>query len=306
MIRDSVLVETVEEFLADDCMRYAAAISYYAVFSLPALAAVAALFLGLFPGPGELEAIVVEAVGFVISGQAAEAVRPVLRRVESPLAGSPLSWALAGLALLFGTTGAFLQVQAALNRAWYVQPAGGSLRSFLWKRVVSFVLLMGLAVLLLTALGTSTLILSAGRTLADRLIDPLGEGVLLALDLGVTLGVLTFVFGAVLWLLPDAEIAWRDVVGGALGTAILFWVGKSVIAFYLSNADPTRAFGVAGSLALLLLWVYYTSILLLLGAEWTQVRARRSGRPIRPSEGASLTLRGQRRAREDEEREATG
>ncbi len=172
--------------------------------------------------------------------------------------------------------------------------------------MVSFALLVGLAVLLLTGLGTSTLILSAGRTLAGRLIDPLGEGVLLALDLGVTLGVLTFVFGAVLWLLPDAEIAWRDVVGGALGTAILFWVGKSVIAFYLSNADPTRAFGVAGSLALLLLWVYYTAILLLLGAEWTQVRARRSGRPIRPSEGATLTPRGQQRAREDEEREATG
>ncbi|MDX1660685.1 MAG: YihY/virulence factor BrkB family protein [Gemmatimonadota bacterium] len=300
MSRRSIVIEVLDEFLSDDCTRFAAAISYYAVFSVPAILALAALALGLFLGPGELEQTILESVSFVVSEQAAEAVEPVLRRVEDPLSGGPLSWALAGLALVFGATGAFMQVQAALNRAWYVQPAGGTIRSFFVKRVSSFLLLSALAILLLAALGSSAVILSAGREIADRFVDPIGEGAMIALDLAVSLGVLTLLFGAVLWWLPDAEIDWKDVVGGALGTALLFWVGKSAIAFYLSTTTPARAFGVAGSLALFLLWIYYTAILLLLGAEWTQVRARRSGRPIRPSEGAALTPRGRQRARDDE------
>lgn len=303
-----VLLETIEEFFTDACPRFAAAISYYAVFSIPALAILATLFLGLFLEPDDLERTVLEMVAVITSEQAAEGVRPVLRRVENPAGTNPVSWLLAGAGLLFGATGAFIQVQAALNRAWYVEPAGGPIvRTFLWKRAVSFLLLGLLGILLLLALGTSALVLGAGEAVAARLIYPLGEGVLFVLELTLSLAVLTLVFATVLRLFPDARVAWRDVLGGAFATAVLFWIGKSAIAYYLARAEPGRTFGVAGSLVLVLLWVYYCANLFLLGAEWTQVRARRSGRRIRPSRGATLTDRGRelavdRRRSEREER----
>lgn len=288
-----ILVETIEEFFTDACPRFAAAISYYAVFSIPALAALATLVLGLFLGPDDLERTVLEMVAVVTSEQAAEGVRPVLRRVESPAGVNPLSWLVAGAGLIFGATGAFIQVQAALNRAWDVQPADGAvIRAFLWKRLISFLLLGLLGVLLLLALGASALVLGAGEAIAARLLYPLGAGVLFVLELTLSLAVLTLVFGAVLRLFPDAHVAWRDVLGGAFATAVLFWIGKSAIAFYLARAEPGQTFGVAGSLVLVLLWVYYCANLFLLGAEWTHVRARRAGRRIRPARGATLTERG--------------
>lgn len=290
-----MLIETVDEFLTDECTRYAAAISYYAIFSLPALALLATLLLGRVLDPGELESTVLGFVSGVTSERAADAVRPVLRGVETPGQGGPLSWLLAAGGLVFGATAAFVQVQAALNRAWYVQPIGGGIRTFLWKRLVSFLLLVGLALLLLLGLGASTLLLAAGESLVSRFVEPLGPGLLFALDLLLSLALLSVVFAAVLRLLPDAEVEWRDVALGAIATALVFWIGKIGIAFYLSHASPTRPFGAAGSLALVLLWVYFTANLLLLGAEWTQVWARRMGRGIRPSAGAVLTPRGRER-----------
>ncbi len=193
--------------------------------------------------------------------------------------GSGIGSKIAGIvALLFGATGAFAQLQKALNRAWDVEEtSSGGVIGIVFKRMLSFGMILTIAFLLLVSLAVSAAVSAFGNAAADAIGIGIPSVVMQGIDILISVGVITVLFAVIFKVLPDAEIAWRDVWVGALATAVLFTLGKFLIGLYLGTANPGSAFGAAGSLALILVWIYYSSLILLVGAEFTQVWARQHG-----------------------------
>jgi membrane protein len=191
------------------------------------------------------------------------------------------------LALLFGATGAFGALQSALNRVWEVKPdpRRGGIKSFLGKRLLSLGMAGTIAFLLLVSLVVSAALSAFGDQLG-AMLGGISGPVMQGAQVLVSLAVVTVLFAAIFKILPDAHVAWRDVWSGALFTTVLFVAGKFVIGFYLSRAEPDSSFGAAGALAVILIWVYYSAMILFLGAEFTQVWATEKGRGIEPEDGA--------------------
>lgn len=279
--------EAARSFSEDDCSRMAAALAYYTAFSLGPLLILLLLLAGLFFDPAEVERHIAGQAGAALGPEAADQIVGMLRSASVPSAFGLRG--LLGLAgLLFGATGVVTQLQAALNDVWHVRPdpEKGSVLDFLTKRLLSLGMVLGLAFVLVVSLATSTLISAFGEQLALLLPGALSASAATTVDLGVTLVVLTAIFAAIFKVLPDARIAWRDVLFGAGFTAALFVLGKFGLGWYLGRAGVGSTFGAAGSLALILLWVYYSAMILLFGAELTQARACQGGRPILPMPGA--------------------
>ena len=158
--------------------------------------------------------------------------------------------------------------------------------NFLQKRLLSFGMVLGIGFLLLASLVISALLSAFGDYVGTYFGSQAESYLLQALNIGVSLGVITLLFAAMFKILPDAEIYWRDVWGGAVFTSILFAVGKFAIGFYLGKSDIGSAYGAAGSLAVVLVWLYYSAMIFFLGAEFTQAWTRKYGRRVKPSAGA--------------------
>lgn len=298
-----VLKATFKEFSNDDCPSMAAALAYYTIFSLPPLLVLLiAIAGGLWPESGAVQANLMEQIGATIGPEGAAQVRTMIENANATLAASGgwIAYVLGIGALLFGATGAFVQLQSALNRAWEVtpDPEGGGLKVFVFKRLLSFGMILGVAFLLLVSLVVSAAI-SVVLQQAQRLLPEGFSGPLLwVVNETIALAIVSLLFGAMFKLLPDAEIGWRDVLPGAVFTGVLFTAGKFLLSFYLGQSNPGNAFGAAGSLALILVWIYYSAMILLIGAEFTQVWMQRSGRQIQPSRGAVRVVHEQRCVRD--------
>jgi membrane protein len=278
----TLVAATVHEVGDDDVPSLAAAIAYYTVFSLPPLLVLIVALAGAFMGPAAVTEMITSQVGSAVGADAADAVRTMIENAST--LGAGLGAKLGGIAaLLFGATGAFGQLQKALNRAWEVEAADerGPLLSLIFKRVLSFGMVLTVAFLLLVSLVISSVLAAVG----DAAASVAGEGVVgtgvQILNLVVSFGVTAALFAVLFRYLPDAEISWRDVAVGAVVTALLFTLGKTAIGFYLGRAEPGSAFGAAGSLALLLVWIYYSALIVLVGAEFTQAWAEKVGEGIR-------------------------
>ncbi len=277
-----ILRKTVRDFRADDCMSSAAALSYYTVFSLPALLVLILMIVGSVMDPADVRGGLARQIEALMGAGAATEVRSLLEQAERP-GGGPLPTLLGILAVLFGATGAVIQLQATLDRVWGVQVERGGIRGFLLKRVFSLAMILALAFFLLVSLLVSAA-LSAFGTRLEHVGIP--AALLLALNFVVSFAVITLIFAAMFKVLPDARTAWRDVWIGAGFTAALFMAGKFLIGFYLGKSNPGEAYGAAGSLALLLVWIYYSSIIVLFGAEFTETWAERRGAGVEPEAGA--------------------
>lgn len=282
----TLLVQTGKEVLDDDVPSLAAAIAYYAVFSLPPLLVAIVAIAGAVAGPGRVEAALAEQIGGMAGGGVSDAVSGMIEQAGD--LGSGLGAKIAGaLALLFGASGAFGQLQKALNRAWEVEPEPESgLVRLVAKRLLSFGMVVTIALLLLVSLAIDAVLGAAGTAAGDLLPSEAARVGITAASFALSLGVTAGLFATVFKVLPDAEIRWRDVAVGALVTAALFAIGKAAIGLYIGASDPGSAFGAAGALALILLWIYYTSLILLVGAEFTQIWATRYGAGIRPDDAA--------------------
>lgn len=277
-----LLKRTFREFFDDEAPRLAAALAYYTLFSLPPLLILVLMVAGVFVDSQDLQGRLMEEVSGVLGDRPAEQVRTMIASTERPGAGGPLVTVLSLGALIFGATGAFAQLQAALNKAWNVEQAEGEgLKGFVLKRVLSFGMILGIAFLLLVSLLVSAVVAGAGDALAELLPSILAGPLLQVLDLALSLAVIALLFAAIFKVLPDAVVAWRDVWVGAVVTAFLFVAGKFLIGFYIARSDPGSAYGAAGSLAILLVWIYYSALILFLGAEFTQAWAERKGREMR-------------------------
>jgi membrane protein len=283
----AMLKRSINEFLDDDCASLAAALSYYTIFSLPPLLLLLLLLVGAVMDPEDVRGALEGQLQQLMGPAAGTQVRAIITHAERP--GGGLVPTLLGVAaLLFGATGAFGQLQSALNRAWEVtpDPKKGGIRSFLVKRLFSFGMVLVIAFLLLVSLVLSAVLVGVGNRMVAFLPAGLSETTLQALNFAISFVVITVLFAMIFQVLPDARVAWRDVWVGSAATALLFVVGKFLIGLYLGKSNPGEAFGAAGSLAIMLLWVYYSSLILLFGAEFTQAWAEQRGSGVTPEPGA--------------------
>ncbi len=280
---------TLDDFIGDDCPRMAAAVSYYTVFSLPGLLVLITFVAGLFVAPERLSQLILEQIRLLVGSRAATQVGAILENAHLPRMSNPALTGLGMIALLFAATTGFANLQSALNRIWQVEPdpeRGGMVRNFLVKRVLSFVMILGVTALLLVSLVSQTAISAVGR-FVTRTLPPLVSSPTLGLvNAGLSLIAATVLFGILFQVLPDARVRWRDAWRGATITGGLFVVGNVLLGLYLAHSDAGSAYGAAGSLALILIWIYYSCMIFFLGAEVTQVLARRRGEEIQPSDGA--------------------
>jgi membrane protein len=290
-----LLKRTLQEFIDDDCPALAAALAYYTVFSLPPLILIVIKSVGSILGRAAVEGKIEQQIVGLVGPRAAEQVQTMI--AEASIDGSRwLTWTMGIAALVFAATSAFAQLQSSLNRAWEVKPDphAGGLRKFLLKRVLSFGMILAVGFLLLVSLAISAALSAFGDALAWLLPVYLSKHVLWATSSVVSLVVITALFAALYKVLPDAQIDWRDAITGAVATAILFALGKYLIGLYLGNSNALTPFGAAGSLALILLWTYYSAMIFLLGAEFTQVWAKDHGRTIVPEPGAVHVAQGEK------------
>jgi membrane protein len=287
-----LLRRSVMEFMDDECMTMAAAVSYYAIFSLPPLLVLILLLLGAVLDPQELAGHIREQLTRLIGESGGNQISTILAQARRPAGGFGLTTALGLGALFFGATGVFSQLQLALNKTWEVQPDPdqGGVRRFIMKRVFSFGMVLGIAFLLLISLALSAALTAFGDLISAQLAG-FSTPALNLLNIALSLGVFIGVFAAIFKILPDATVRWRDAWVGGTATTLLFVAGKFLIGYYLGRSDPGHAFGAAGSLAVMLLWIYYSSLILLFGAELTQAWAEAHGGGIVPETGAVRIVR---------------
>jgi membrane protein len=289
-----IVKETAKDFLEDDCMDGAAALSYYTIFSLPAILVLILMLVGTVMNPSDVRGGFEGQLQTLMGPTAGEQVRTIIQQAEQKPRNGALPTILGILGLIFGATGAFGQLQKTLNRAWNVEPDPnqGGLKNFLTKRLFSFGMILVVAFFLLVSLVVSAALTGMGSRLGSFLPAGLSGPLLEIINTVISLGVITLLFAAIFKVMPDAKIAWRSVWVGAGVTALLFVLGKFLIGFYLGQSNPGQAYGAAGSLAVLLLWIYYSSLILLFGAEFTETWAEQRGEGVKPEPGAVRVRRG--------------
>lgn len=262
-----ILRRSVEGFAEDGVFRLSAALSYYSIFSIAPLLIVAVYIVGVFYGPdaakGQLELQLANYIG----APAATAVQALVKSAHQPLRGG-FALAMGLAALMIGASGVFAQLKDALNTIWEVQlKTSNVVRDFIHNRLLSFAMVLVIGFLLLTSLFLSAAVASLNTYLQGRFGIPAVVWTTANFLLSFTM--VTTLFAMIFKALPDVVIAWRHVWLGAAVTAVLFEMGKLALAYYLGRESTLSSFGAAGSLVLLLLWVYYSSCILLFGAEFT-------------------------------------
>lgn len=282
----TLIRETFQDWSEDKAPRLAAALAYYTVFSLaPLLILVIAIAGFIIGNNANIRMQIINQVQGMMGQQGAQAVDTLITNTNAPGGGGIIATVIGIVTLLLGATGVFGQLQDALNTIWEVTPKEGrGIMGILKDRFLSFTMILGVAFLLLVSL-----VISAGLAVLNGYFTNLmgGMGFLAqALNIIISLGIVTLIFAMIFKILPDVEIAWSDVWIGALVTAVLFTIGKQLLSLYLGRSAATSAFGAAGSLVILLLWVYYSAQILFMGAEFTQVYARLHGSKIAPSPNA--------------------
>lgn len=293
---------SVNDFLEDDCSTQAAALSYYTIFSLPPLLLLLLTILGAVVDPQDIRGQLETQIGTLMGPAATDQIRNILAQAHGPGSTGLIATVVGFVGLLLGAGGAFGQLQGALNRAWEVKPDPnqGGLRSFVLKRLFSFGMILSVAFLLLVSLVVSTALSAFGGTLGRMLPEGISGSVLQLANIGLSLVVIAALFAAIFKVLPDAKVSWGDVWIGAGVTAVLFVVGKFLIGFYIGRSNPGQAFGAAGSLAVLFAWVYYSAMIVLFGAEFTQAWVERNGGSIAPERGAVRVAEETRVVQEEE------
>ncbi len=301
-----LLTATYKEFSEDRCAQMAAALAFYTMLSLAPLLLVVVTVASLVMGDAARTRFVDQSAQ-VVGEQGAGELDELLSRGEQQQPGvsaqaGATEWItqIASIALLvFSATGLVGQLQASLNQVWGVEPdpEQGGLKTFLMKRGLSLAMILGIAFLLLVSMLLTTALGVVGHWISETM--GIGTAAQYLISEGTTLLVITLLFAAMFKVLPDADVPWRVTWVGAFMTALLFTLGKFLIGLYLGNKDMSSSYGQAGSLVLLLLWVYYSSMIFFFGAELTQVWAHRHGHAIQPSKGAVRIVTHKEQIRED-------
>ena len=270
----TVFKETAKEFSEDKAPRLGAALAYYTIFSIGPLLLIAVAMAGLFLGQEAARGQISGELGKYFGSQMAQSLEQMIEAAAKPKTGR-IATIVGVITLMFGASGVFGQLKDALNTIWNVEPKkAGGIIGFIKQRFLSMAMVLGIGFLLLVSLVFDAVISAMGPML-ERIIG--GESIAHLLSLVLSLGIATVLFAAIFRILPDIDIAWRDVWLGAVFTSILFVVGKWGLGLYLGKAAVGSAYGAAGSLVILLVWVYWSAQILFFGSEFTQVYARTFG-----------------------------
>lgn len=287
------LAATIGEFSSDDCPTLAAALAYYAVFSLSPLLFLIAALAGSLIGWDVIESQLVDSIQRITGPAVALQLQEGVRSFAPRLKPDSVMVIGAGAFLLFAATGVLVQLQNAINRAWAVRPdpKRGFVRNFLAKRVLSLVMILVLTGLMMASVLASAIVAAAGERIRLYL-PPVSSGpVLYLLDLVSGFVVFFTAFAAVFRIMPDATVEWRDVWIGSGVTAALLTIGKFGVGLYLGSRNVAETFGPAAALAVLLLWIYYSALIVMFGAEFTHLWAKGRGREIQPAPGAVAVIK---------------
>jgi len=270
-----LLKQTISEFGNDKAPRLGAALAYYTIFSLAPLLLIVIAISGLAFGHDAAQNKIFEQLRGVLGPQAAVSVQDMVKNAAKPKSGT-VATIIGIVTLIFGASGVFGQLKDALNTIWDVEPReGGGILTLVKDRFLSFAMVLGVGFLLLVSLLIDTAITAIGTYAGSHL--PGGEVLWHTAELIFSFCVITVLMAMIFRLLPDLKIEWRDVWLGAAITSLLFVLGKFALGIYFAKSAVGSSFGAAGSLVIVLLWVYYSAQILLFGAEFTQVYARAHG-----------------------------
>lgn len=280
----ALLKTATESWIADNAPRLGAALSYYTVFAVSPLFIIVIFIASLWFKKASVQAALFGELANLVGPQGAKAFESALL-AAAPHDQGKLAGAIAVGTLLLSATGLFMELQAALNAIWGVEEKSGQgIWGFVKNRLLSFAMVVGIGFLLLVSLVISAAVASAAKYLGA--LAP-GLGFLtIMLNWMASFVVITLLFAMIFKVLPDVKISWREVWIGAVVTALLFSAGKLLLGLYLGRSSTVSAYGAAGSLVLILLWVYYSSQILFFGAELTQAYANRYGQRLQPKENA--------------------
>jgi membrane protein len=285
-----VLKKAAVAFIDDNVLKLAASLSYYTIFSMGPIIIIVISLVGIFYGRDAVQNKVYGQVKDFIGSDAAVQLQQIIKNIE--YSQFKTTGLIIGIVmLLFGASGVFTEIQDSVNRIWSVKakPKKG-LQKFLLNRLLSFSLVIGLGFIMLVSLLIST----ALDALSDLLSRVFSDDLIVLfyiLNIVIILAVITTLFAIIFKVLPDAIIRWRDVISGAFFTALLFIGGKFLISFYITKSNVGTTYGAAATIVIILLWVYYSSVILYFGAEFTKAYALEIGSGIRPNDTAVFVLR---------------
>jgi membrane protein len=282
-----LLSATFTKWTEDHAQRLGAALAFYTVFSLAPILLIVIAMAGLVFGQEAAEGQIIGQIQDLVGDDSAKAIQGMLAYARRP-STSLIATGVALVTLLFGATSVFAQVQDALNVIWGVETKSGrGIIQIIKDRFISFVAVLGSGFLLLVSLVLSAALAAVGHTLESLL--PASELILQAINFLLSFVVITLLFAMIYKLIPDVLNNWQDVWVGAGMTSLLFTIGKSLIGLYLGKSEVGLAYGAAGSLIVVLLWVYYASQIFLFGAEFTAVYAAFRGSQLKPTPNAVPT-----------------
>lgn len=270
-----LLKETWQEWNDDNVPRLGAALAFYSILSIGPLLLIVVSLAGLAFGDEAASQFIFYEISDMVGIDGASAIRTMLTN-STTTESSLIATAIGVVTLVISATGFFVQLQDSLNAIWNVEGSNADLMSFVKKRLLSFGMILGIALLLLIALVISAALSAVTTFFADLLPALIMHGV----NLAGSFAAITFLFAIIFKVLPDVKIRWRDVWLGAAITALLFSIGKTLIGIYLGQSAFSSTYGAAGSLMVLLVWIYYSTQIFFIGAEFTQVYTRYLGRQI--------------------------
>jgi len=274
----NIVKAALRDFMDDDAMTLAAALAFYAALSVAPLVLIL-LWAGAFLPEGANERITAQAEQFA-GPAAAEAVAVVITNAQQRPDLRTITGIISIGAAILAATGVFAQLQYSMNRVWDVAGQSGGALSWIKKRLLSLLMILIMGALLIASLALGALLSAAAE--AGSTVLPGKTPLLPMLNALVSVVIFTGFFAAIYKVLPDVRINWKATWGGAVFTAILFTVGRYAVELYLAHSSTGSAYGAAGSLLVLLVWIYYSSLIFFFGAEITQVWARRRGLAFAP------------------------
>lgn len=286
----TLLSDSFSEFMNDNGLKLSAALSYYTVFSLAPMLLVIISVLSIFFGRDAIQGELFDQIRGLVGDNAAAQLQEILKNAQVSNK-SGVAAAIGIGTLLIGATGVFAEIQDSINYIWSIKskPKKGWLQ-YLKNRLLSFSIILTLGFLLLVSLGVNAMV----DLLSSRLQQYFSEASVVLfyiVNLAVVLAIITALFAVIFKVLPDGFLRWKECLVGAVFTAVLFLVGKFVITFYIGKADLGATYGTSASIVILLTWVYYSSIILYFGAEFTKVYAKLDGVGIAPNQHAVLVVR---------------
>ena len=280
-----ILKKAGSDWMEDQASTLGAALAYYTVFSLAPLLIIAIAIAGLVFGQEAAQGQIFEQLRGLLGEASAKAMQDMVQDANAKPATGVVATLIGVVTLLFGASGVFGQLQTSLNAIWDVEPKPGrGILGLVQDRILSFGFILVVGFLLLVSLLLTAAVALVAQWFGGML--PVMEALAQILNFVLSLAVITLLFAMIFKFLPDAKIAWHDVWIGAFITAALFTVGKFALGLYLAKSGVGSSYGAAGSLIVLLLWVYYSSQILFFGAEFTQVYANRFGSHVAPAENA--------------------